>query len=52
MENEHKITENVVELKPELSVLIAISQIQDIFFKTDDRTIEMGSKYITIGKGI
>jgi uncharacterized metal-binding protein YceD (DUF177 family) len=35
MENEHKITENVVELKPELSVLITISQIQNIFFKTD-----------------
>ena len=27
-------------------------RFEDIFFKTDDRTIEMGSKYITIGKGI
>jgi uncharacterized metal-binding protein YceD (DUF177 family) len=35
VENEQKIIKNQVELEPELSVLITISQIQDGFFKTD-----------------
>jgi uncharacterized metal-binding protein YceD (DUF177 family) len=35
LENGQKIIENVVELEPELSVLITISQIQDGFFKTN-----------------
>ncbi len=35
MENSDEVIENVVELEPELSVLITISQIQDGIFKKD-----------------